>query len=375
MEKNTTIELIDYLRVIWKWKWLIFMFLIFFMAGAGVISYMLPKIHTVSMVLEAGIIGKDSNNEFIYLDSSGNVAQKIREGAYNFKIIKKLSIDPLKINLEFRVKIKEKLRFIKIFSEWEDNKIELGLKVFNELYRNIFLEYENSIKKIRENYDKQILQLENEIKGINNQKKEIDNKILLKQNEIREFKNQIEFQTASHKIIIEREGELIDELKNVKLNTEKIVRQRDSLLMSKNGEDNISRLLYCTTVQQNMAYFNNLMTQLQNLKTKREKIPAEIKTSKIKIDDKNTEIEIMKLEKTEGLKIKIDNVNLQIDRSGLQKDLIEGIKLIQRPEVSLRPVKPKIKLNVLISGVIGLIISFFLAFFLEYIREVRARET
>jgi len=373
MEKDNTLELIDYLRVIWKWKLFILIVPIFCMTGAGVISYMLPKIYNISMALEDGVIVKDSNNEFIYLGSLDNIAQKISGGAYNSKIIKKLNIDSLKTNLSFKVKRREKLRFIKIVSEWESDKIELGLRVLNELYRNIFIEYESSIKKIRENYNNQILQMENKIKGINSQKEKIDNNILLKQNEIREFKNQIEFLIASKKILIEREKELVDELKNVKINTEEIIRQRDSLLRSKNGEDNISRLLYCTTVQQNMAYFNRLMSQLQNLKMKKEKVPTEIETLKIKIDDKNTEIENLRFEETKGLKNKIDDVKLQMDRLELKKDLIKGIKLIQRPEVSLRPVKPKIKLNVLISGVIGLIGSLFLAFFMEYLRKAKAR--
>jgi LPS O-antigen subunit length determinant protein (WzzB/FepE family) len=371
MEKDNSIELIDYLRVIWRWKWLIFMFPIFCMTGAGIISYMLPQVYHVSMGLEDGIVGKDANNNFIYLGFSDNIAQKITEGAYDFKIINKLHIDPLKTNLDFKVKRREKLRFIKIVSEWEKDKIELGLNVLNELYRNIFIEYESSIKKIREDYSNQILQLENKVKEIDSKKKEIDNKILLKQNEIREIKNKIEFQIASKKIIIDRERELVEELKDVKINTEEITRQRDSLLSSKNGDDNISRLLYCTTVQQNMAYFNRLMSQMQDLKMEKEKIPAEIETLKIKIDDINTEIESMRLEKTEGLKIKIDDLKLQMDRLSLTKDIIEGIKLIQRPEVSLRPVKPNIKTNVLISGVIGLIISFFLAFFLEYIQKMK----
>ena len=46
---------------------------------------------------------------------------------------------------------------------------------------------------------------------------------------------------------------MLDEIKGVKDNTEKIVRQRDVLLKGKNPDKDISLLLYSTTIQQNVA--------------------------------------------------------------------------------------------------------------------------
>lgn len=77
----------------------------------------------------------------------------------------------------------------------------------------------------------------------------------------------------------------------------------------------------------------------------------------------------MKLSKTEGLQIKINDINAQINTLNLKKGLISNIKAIQEPEVSLHPVKPKKKQIVLLAGVVALFMLIFLAFFNEYIRK------
>lgn len=46
------------------------------------------------------------------------------------------------------------------------------------------------------------------------------------------------------------------------------------------------------------------------------------------------------------------------------------IKIVQKPISSLRPVKPKIKLDIILAGVVGLFLSVFLAFFLEYLQKM-----
>ena len=64
------IELIDYLRVLWKWKWLIIMITFVCMVAAGVVSFMMPKLSKVFMTIEPGIIRLDENGRLIHLDSS-----------------------------------------------------------------------------------------------------------------------------------------------------------------------------------------------------------------------------------------------------------------------------------------------------------------
>ena len=372
MEEEDTIGLIDLLRVVWRWKWMIILLTTVCMVAAVTISIMMPRVYRISIAIEPSVIGVDESGKYMYLNSSQNIAEKINEGVYNQRIEEKLKIDPLREKLEFKVGTQKDADFIKVTSEWEEDKIDLGLKVLEQLYSLLAKDYENAIEDKRSDYDKQILLEQTKIQGIETQRKDIDKQIALKLNDIQEKKNQIKLQQANLSITTQRRKELIQEIKEVKDNTEKIVQQRDAVLQQKGNADDISLLLYSTTIQQNVAYFNQLNNQINRLMTEEENIGAEIEKLNKEIDDIKTEIERLKLQKTEGLQTKIDDTKARIDRLILQKDLIENIKLIQPPEVSPRPIRPKKKLNVILAGFVGSFISIFLAFFIEYLQRMKS---
>ena len=185
------------------------------------------------------------------------------------------------------------------------------------------------------------------VKIIEHGKGDYDRQIEFKLNSIGKTHNEIKLQQANLKNIRQMKEELLAEIKGVKENTEKIIQQRDTLLKDKNSGEDISLLLYSTTIQQNVAYFNQLNTQIYDFRTGEKKIEAESNRLSKNIDDIKSEINIL----------------------GLKKGLISNIKVIQEPEVSLYPVKPKKKQIVLLSVVVGLFFMIFLAFFIEYIKN------
>ena len=312
------IQLIDYLRVIWKWKWLIILGTLVCMVVAGVVSFNMPKVYEVSMTIEPGIIGVDSDGKFIYLDSRDNIEGKIKGDLYNRRIQKALKINPLETDIKFEVRPQKGTSFIKVISEWEKNEVDFGKKALVNLLGFLLKEYENIVQQRKGDYEKQIL---------------------MKQNEIKENE-------ATLKIIQDREKELLQEKKNVKDNTEKIVRERNNVLQHKGNADDISLLLYSTTIQQNVAYFNELSNQMNDIKTKKE-----------------------------IASVKIENLKVEIDRLNLEKSIIKNIRVIQNPEASISPIKPKKRLNILLAGVIAFMMMMFLAFFVEYIRKAKSNNT
>ena len=98
------INLIDYLKVLWKWKWLIIAGTLICAVAAAVISSQMPKIYRVATVIEPGIIGLDKSGNYIYMNSQ-NISGKINEGVYNKSIKKLLNIDPSKTNLGFKADV------------------------------------------------------------------------------------------------------------------------------------------------------------------------------------------------------------------------------------------------------------------------------
>ena len=348
------VQLIDYLRVIWRWKWLIILGTFLCMVVAGVVSFNMPKIYEVSMTIEPGIIGVNGNGRFIYLDSRDNIEGKIKGDLYNRRIQKALNINPLETDIELEVRPQKGTNFIKFSSEWEDTEVEFGKKALVYLLGFISKEYEDIVQQRKGDYEKQILMKQNQIKEVEIQRKDIDKQILLNLNAIDEKKNNIKLNKATLNIMQDREKELLEEIKNVKNNTERIVKQRNNILQHKGNADDISLLLYSTTIQQNVAYFNQLSNQINELKTKKEIASMKIENLKKDIDDINTEIERSKLKKTEGLQATINELKVQVDILNLEKGTIECIRIIQNPEVSTKPVKPKKRLIVLLAGVLPL---------------------
>jgi len=369
------IQFIDYLRVIWKWKWLIILGTFVCMVVAAGVSFNMPKIYEVSIAIEPGIIGVDKAGEFIYLDSRDNIEEKIRGDLYNIRIQKALNINPLKKDIEFGIKTQRGSNFIKVTSEWKENEVEFGEKTLVHLLGFISKEYENIVQQRKDDYEKQILMKQNQIKEVEIKRKDIDKQILLESNTIGAKKNNIKLNKTTLTIMQDREKELLQEIKNVKDNTERIVQERNTILQHKGNADDISLLLYSTTIQQNVAYFNQLSNQINELRTKKEIIDMNIENLKKDIDDINTEIDRLKLKKTEGLQAKINDLKLQIDRLSIEKDMIQNIRVIQDPEISLRPIKPKKTLIIILAGVVAFMMMMFLVFFLEYIQKAKSNNT
>lgn len=192
--------------------------------------------------------------------------------------------------------------------------------------------------------------------------------------DIQEKKNQIKYQEAIFKNIGERKTELIQEIKQVKKNTETLIQQKNRVVEGKSSGENVSLLLYFTTVQQNVTYFNQLNDQLNGLNANEAKTWAEIEKLKKEINDIKMEIKRLKIQKTEGLQTKINDVEIEIERLRIKKSYTENIQVINEPEASKFPIKPKKRLIVTLAGVAAFFLSIFLAFFIEYLQKFKQKE-
>ena len=326
------IELIDLLRVLWKWKWMIILITFVCMLAAGVFSFMMPKIYKVSTAIEPGIIGMDKNGSPVYLGSAENIKAKIESGIYNSRILKNLNIDSREIQIKFKVANPKSTELIKVSSEWTQDQIATGTKVLEQLLIELSHDY------------KDIIQAKTEV---------IDKEILYKLSDIQGKKNQIDFKQAALKNIKEWENQLNRKLMTLNDDTKKIKQQRDKILESKTGEDSILSLFYLTSVQQNMVNFNQLNYQLNELTSKENEMSSEV----------------------EQLKQDINDINTEINRLNIEKSYIEHIKLISKPETSTSPIKPKKELNIALAGVAGFMLAVFIAFFAEYIKKSKEKST
>ncbi len=120
--------------------------------------------------------------------------------------------------------------------------------------------------------------------------------------------------------------------------------EREAFLKEGGGTDKISPILYSTTIQQAITQSNRLDDQLNLLKFKKESIKSNIELL-------NKDIE--------GIKIEIDNLKTK-------KGLIQNIKQLQSSQRSIFPIKPKKKLNIIISAIVSIMFGIFIAFFANF---------
>lgn len=321
------IKLIDYLRVLWKWKWLIIAGTLVCGIVAAVISLQMPKIYEVSMVIGPGIYGVKDDGSFIYIDSVANISGKINEGIYNRKIEETLHLDTLKTGVKFKSVIPKSTNVVKLTSQWEEKDTGLGIKVTGQMIHLLFDDYGKIVEQRKGNYDKQVLIKQNNVK-----KYEIRKQSLIKT-----------LEDTRHKI----EG-LKREVDTIKNNTDDLITQRNSLLRKGKTGVEIPLLSYSMSIQQNVFHLNQINNQIYDFREK---------------EKKGVQQEIETLEKD------IDTAKVEITGLNANKRFIRNIKVIQEPDVSLYPVKPKKKQIVLLSVVVGLFFMIFLAFFIEYIKN------
>lgn len=250
MARNTkeenTLELIDYFRVIWKWKWLVTLTTAGFLLVAVMLNIVMEKVYNISMVLEPAITDFDLSWRPIYLESSLDIKSKVDLGVYDNTILNSMKLDLTKRNV-FKTLTPKDSNILKISIEISD--VEKGEQALRLLYNLLSEEYKNSIYETK-------LQILN----------------------VKRMKE------AHYRNLIEEENQLKEEIKKVESNTERLIEERDVLIKGGgNNADKLSVLIYTNTIHGNIEYKNRLQRQLSNAISEREKIKSELENLKVKL--------------------------------------------------------------------------------------------
>jgi len=324
------IELIDILRVIWKWKHLIIVGTVVCGLIAAIISFVMPKIYSVDMVLRPGILSFGEQGKNIYIDSPDNIKALIDSGTFNNDILNYLNeikMENIPKKLKIKITIPKNSDTIKV--EYETDDIKQGMVIQNRVRKLILDTYSMKVKYFKNECDMKLNSLKSEVESI---KKTIPS-----------YKRNV-------KNIEKRIDELTSESESIKNNTTNLIKERNKLLSNSPKENNVlSALLYSNTIQQNLELSNNYQNEINEYKLKKEEELQEIEKTENEIARKFNEIK-----------------NIQF-----KKENIQNIQFLQPATSSLFPIKPKILLNISLSLVAGLFLMLFLSFFLEYLGKFK----
>ena len=348
MDKSENeMELIDYLNVFWKRKWVIIIPTFFLVVVVGVISFLLPKKWEIDAIVVPSkfLIQTEQGtfNEVVVVDPK-QIASQINEATYNTLIAAELNVDirefpklkadNIRDTKLVRISIKEndteKAKLI-LYSLFNHLKIDLDKKIGVET-KGLDTEVaskETSIKQneisIKDHNNRialknlQIKDKKNEIKTKENGIKKKNNNIQLKELDIQSrkiekdrIKKEIESFQNKLKISEDRVKSIMDEMKAVKKRIDELdEQQRKALNEKKQGRDAISLLLYSNEVHQNFRYYNTLDEKLSNEKITQENLNLDIRDKEEQLRQIDNQIEQINIQK-DTIKTEIDDIMTEI---------------------------------------------------------------
>jgi len=331
MDENE-IELMDFLNIIWKRKWLIIFPTLLLVISAGVTSFLLPQKWEIDALIQPSkflVQTEGGQFEEIVVVDPKQITGQINEAAYNNLIATELNLDIRKFP-KLRAENLQDTNLVRVSLKEED--IEKAKLILHSLFNHLKGQLDEKVNI--------------EMKGIDSQIKSYEIENLRIEGEIKANKNKLN-------IIKQRKKEIEKEMSETRKRIEVIENEQHLSLNKKNRSESesLAMLLYSNEIQQSLEYHNTLNELLSEKKIEEENINLEIENKK---------------EKIKQLENDIDNLN---ERKGR----IDYAQLIKEPTSSLSPISPKKLLIVFIACMLGLIIFTILSFLLEYLEKQRVK--
>lgn len=324
------IELIDLLKVVWKWKLLIVGGTLALGLFATICGFNMIKIYRTEMVLRPGILTIRDNGKKDYIETPENIKALINAGTFNNEIINHLKKNNKNIipkTIQFGIEASKNTNVLKI--SYLTANVEQGIEILNILYDLLFDEYSKIVQHYRNGFQNKLSIAKSEI------------------NKLKTAKQSHEMNVNSIKVRIK---ELDSEVVSINSNTNGLLKERAKFIDNHTDETRIlSAMLYSNTIQQNIALANTYKNEIAKYRIQKEEQIRIIHESENEVQK-----HLMAMDK---LEFDIEN--------------IENIQKSQPPSGSTYPIKPKIKLIVLLGIAAGFVLTVFSAFFLEYILKYR----
>jgi LPS O-antigen subunit length determinant protein (WzzB/FepE family) len=249
------IELMDYLKVLWRYKLWIMGVTLFSAFLAYGVSWLLPPVYEVSTVIEPGRYGTDTfetgenrpGGYIYYIDTPQNLEAKITQNSYDHRIREKIKLSPNE-KLKWKVSLEKDSYAVK--TTLETTKPHQGLIALNELITAISREYSQAQEVFKNTLAQEVKRATEELKILEIRRKELE-----------------------------------AESKRIQANTQRLIHQRDTLVANPNRKaDPIALLLLTNTLQQNINYYNQILDQVTGVKKDIDNNRSEIIKLKLRQD-------------------------------------------------------------------------------------------
>ena len=242
-EYENEIELIDYLNVLWKRKWLIIIPTFVLLVAVGVYSFFLPQVWEVDAIIQPSqytLQTIDGTYKEILTANPKQIAEQINEALYNHIIAAELNLDIREIP-KLKAENSKNSKLVKISTKAND--VEKAKLILYSLF-----------KHLKGDLDKKV---DVEMKGI--------------EEEIKAYKNKLN-------IIKQRKKEIEKEMSDIRKRIESLEKEQRLSLKKENRSESesLAILLYSNEIQQSLQYYSELNELLSEKKIEEEDVNLEI---------------------------------------------------------------------------------------------------
>lgn len=380
------IDLYQLIQVLLKRKKLIASVFLVVVIVTIAASYIMKPVYRVSAVVAPGQVYEQEpvRDALIWrekdIDTPENIERLISQNPFHYEILTQLSWDYQDPQNQFDIKTNVQERTNYIFVNIDSSEPERAKEYFAILLdkaQSFYLHkaavnatlLSNDLENITADRQKIIQDKQavlQEKKLLSNEKKRI-------LNEKQRINNQIEFVKNKHKVLDSQSARLERQIKEIQINNEQIIKQRDAVLAKEhNPTDSMSLLLYSNTIQENLTQIDRLNLTLEDNYILKQQLQQEIKDLEMQLA--NLDLQLADIDvRLANLDIKSKNLDLQDNKLAIkQKDLeaqkanISGLRIVQEPTIDPQRVSPKRTLMVAVAGVLGLFVGIFAAFAAEF---------
>ncbi len=147
------IELMDYLKVLWKWKYLIILGTLACAVIAGIVSFNMTKIYSVKTVLAPGVAKVEANGKITYIGSPQEIKTLIETGALEATVLKQVKVpngENLPRSLSFKTTVPKGSNALEV--SYETPHVDLGLQVLTHLNQVLLKRFDGIVKFFNEEY-------------------------------------------------------------------------------------------------------------------------------------------------------------------------------------------------------------------------------
>ncbi|MFH2065941.1 MAG: hypothetical protein ABIK15_12145 [Pseudomonadota bacterium] len=359
-EYEDEIKLIDIVRIIWKWKYLIIAGSLVFGFIAGVINYIAwkntPQSFKTTMVLKLGVKSIDIRGNEQYIDSLENMKSLI-EGELKYKIISYsegkdefTSVIPVDLSAS----IQNGLNIMEV--SCISNPPEVGAKRLDLL-----------IRLIKDKYVEKEKSIQNELSVINKSGIEEKKEMIAT---IASNNNTLEMQLT---IISNRLEELRSKLRELEIQSKQLL-QHEKILAQQNNLS--SSLFYFNIIQKNMDFEYQIRQDIYKSLIEKEDIGFRLKKNVVAAEKLQQEIDRLEgriKDKGADTAVKAGQASIEQFRDDTSAIDPRIVRVIQTPASQPIEKENKIRLTVTLSLIAGMFFWFCIIILIEYIRKHRGK--